>query len=159
MKIGNIFTRITNTKWAKKFYKKVLDPKNQKALDVYLPVFESGLISSFYIFSTAIQPKIDKDSKMALQIQNVLSFLASVGLSIPMNKGVAKFGDKVIKHLKPELMNDGHKVVDGIKVGLPITMSLLVSRFLVATALVPLSSIIRDGVKRHNEDKKLDVKA
>ena len=158
MKIGNIFTRIANTEWAKKFYKKVLDPKNQKALDTYLPVFESGLISSFYIFSTAIQPKIDKDSKIALQIQNVLSFLASVGLSIPMNKGVSKFGDNVIKHLKPELMNDGHKVVNGIKVGLPIAMSLLVSRFLVATALVPISSVIREGVKKYN-NKKLDIKA
>ena len=157
MKIGNIFTRMTNTEWAKKFYKKVLDPKNQKALDTYLPVFESGLISSFYIFSTAVQPKIDKDSKTALQIQNVLSFLASVGLSIPMNKGVSKFGDKVISHLKPELMNDGHKVVNGIKVGLPIAMSLLVSRFLVATALVPISSVIREGVKRY-DNKKLDIK-
>ena len=126
---------------------------------MYLPVFESGLISSFYIFSTAIQSKIDKDSKTALQIQNILSFLASVGLSIPMNKGVAKFGDKVIEHLKPELMNDGHKVVDGIKVGLPLVNSLIVSRFLVATALVPLSSIIRDEVKKHNENKKLDINA
>ena len=158
MKIGNIFTKIANTKWGKKFYKEILDPKHTKVLDTYLPVFESGLISSFYIVSTAVQPKIDKDSKTALQIQNILSFLASVGLSIPMNKGIAKFGDRIIKHLKPELMNDGHKVLDGIRVGLPLVNSLVVSRFLIATALVPISSIIREGVKKHNENKRLDVK-
>ena len=55
-------------------------------------------------------------------------------------------------------MNDGHKVINGIKVGLPIAMSLLVSRFLVATALVPISSVIREGVKKHKENKKLDIK-
>jgi hypothetical protein len=157
MKVDNFFTCIANSKWGKKFYDKVLNPKHSKFLDVNLPIIESATISGFYIFSTAVQPKIDKDSKTALQIQNILSFIASVGLSIPMNKGVSKFGEKVIKYLKPELMNDGHKVVDGIKVGLPIAMSLLVSRFLVATALVPLSSIIRDGVKKHNENKNLNV--
>ena len=159
MKVGNIFTRIANSKWGKKVYEKILDPKKSVWMDRNLPIIESACVSAFYIASTAVQPKIDKDSKTALQIQNILSFLVSVGLSIPMNKGVSKFGEKVIKYLKPQLMEDGHKVVDGIKVGLPIVMSLLVSRFLVATALVPLSSIIRDGVKKHNENKKLDTMA
>lgn len=160
MKIGNFFTRLANSEWGKKFYKTVLDPGKEKWMDRNLPIIESATISSFYILSTAVQPKIDKDSKTALQIQNILSFVASVGLSIPLNKGISKFGDKIIKHLKPELMEDGHKVVDGIKVGLPIVNSLLVSRFLVATALVPLSSVIRDTVKNNKGAKnKLDVKA
>ena len=162
MKIGdNFFTRIANSKWGKKFYKEILNPSREKWLDRNLPIIESATISSFYIASTAVQTKIDKDSKTALQIQNLLSFVASVGLSIPLNKAVSKFGEKVIKYLKPQLMEDGHKVVDGIKVGLPVVNSLLVSRFLVAVALVPLSSVIRDTVKKYkgSDKKKLDLVA
>lgn len=156
MKIDNVFTRLAKTKIGQKVYKKVLDPKHEKFLDNTLPIIESGVISGFYIASTAVQKKIDDDSRKALQIQNVLSLLFSVGLAIPLNKKVGKIGDKIVKNLKPEIMEDGHKVVDGIKVGLPILNSILISRFLVATALVPASSKIRDSVKKEH---KLDVTA
>ena len=156
MKIGNIFTKIAKSETGQKIYKKVLDPKHDKFLDNTLPIIESGVVSSFYIISTAAQKKIDDDSRKALQIQNLLSLAFSVGLAIPLNKKVGKVGEKIIKNLKPEIMEDGHKVVDGIKVGLPILNSILISRFLVATALVPASSKIRDAVKK---DKKLDYKA
>ena len=156
MKIGNIFTKIAKSETGQKIYKKVLDPKHEKFLDNTLPIIESGVISGFYIASTAMQKKIDDDSRKALQIQNLLSLAFSVGLAIPLNKKVGKMGEKIIQHLKPEIMEDGHKVVDGIKVGLPILNSILISRFLVATALVPASSKIRDSVKK---DKKLDYKA
>lgn len=156
MKVGNIFTKIAKTETGQNIYRKVLDPKHDKFLDNTLPIIESGVISGFYMASTAVQKKIDSDSRKALQIQNVLSLLFSVGLAIPLNKKVGKLGDKIIKNLKPEIMEDGHKVVDGIKVGLPILSSILISRFLVATALVPASSKIRDSVKKH---KKVDYKA
>lgn len=156
MRIDNVFTRLAKTKTGQKIYKEVLDPKHEKFLDNTLPIIESGVISGFYIASTAVQKKIDDDSRKALQIQNVLSLLFSVGLAIPLNKKVGKIGEKIVKNLKPEIMEDGHKVVDGIKVGLPILNSILISRFLVATALVPASSKIRDSVKKEH---KLDVKA
>ena len=156
MRVGNIFTKIAKSETGQKIYKKVLDPKHDKFLDNTLPIIESGVISGFYIASTAMQKKIDSDSRKALQIQNVLSLAFSVGLAIPLNKKVGKIGDKIIQHLKPELMEDGHKVIDGIKVGLPILSSILISRFLVATALVPASSKIRDAVKK---DKKIDYRA
>ena len=156
MKIGNIFTKIAKSETGQKIYKEVLDPKHEKFLDNTLPIIESGVISGFYMASTAVQKKIDDDSRKALQIQNVLSLLFSVGLAIPLNKKVGKMGEKIVKNLKPEIMEDGHKVIDGVKVGLPILNSILISRFLVATALVPASSKIRDAVKR---DKKIDYKA
>ena len=156
MRVGNIFTKIAKSEVGQKVYKEVLDPKHDKFLDNTLPIIESGVISGFYIASTAVQKKIDDDSRKALQIQNLLSLAFSVGLAIPLNKRVGKLGDKIIEHLKPEIMEDGHKVVDGIKVGLPILNSILISRFLVATALVPASSKIRDSIKK---DKKLDYKA
>ena len=156
MKVGNIFTRIASGKGAQKFYERVLDPKHQKFLDNSLPIIESAVVSSFYIISTAMQKKIDDDSRRSLQIQNVLSMLFSVGIAVPLNKKVGKFGDNIVKYLKPELMADGHKVVDGIKVGLPILNSILISRFLVAVGLVPLSSKIRDKIK---EKKSIDTVA
>ena len=157
MKIGNIFTAMAKTDVGQRIYKKVLDPKHDKFMNTQLPVIESVVISGFYIASTAMQKKIDKDSREALQWQNILSLLFSVGLAVPLNKKVAKFGDKIIKNLKPELMEDGHKVVDGIRVGLPILNSIVISRFLVAVGLVPLSSKIRETIKaRHN---KLDTTA
>lgn len=161
MKIPNIFTKIANSEWGKKFYKKVLDPKSEGFLNYVTPVLETALVSSFYIASTAMQKKIDKDSKQALQWQNVLSGVTSVAISIPMNKGVSKLADKVSEHLKPELIPDCHKVVNGLKVGLPILSSLLISRFLIAVALVPISSKIRETVKKHNhpEEQKLNILA
>lgn len=161
MKIPNIFTRIANSEWGKKFYKKVLDPSKETFWNRTMPIVETGLISGFYIASTAMQKKIDKDSRAALQWQNVLSGVTSVGISIPMNKGVSKLADAVSEHLKPELVPDIRKVSEGLRVGLPILSSILISRFLVAVALVPLSSVIRDAVKKHNhpEEKKLDVVA
>lgn len=149
MRVENAFTKIAKSDAGQKFYKSITDPAKDKFMNTYLPICESAVVSSFYMISTAMQKKIDPESKQALQLQNILSLLFSVGLSIPLNKGVSKFGDSIIKNLQPELMKDGAKVVDGIKVGLPILNSILVSRFLVATGLVPLSSKIRDKIKEH----------
>lgn len=147
MRIGNIFTAFAKSNVGQKFYKNIANPKYDKFMNVYLPICESAVVSSFYMISTAAQKKIDPESRQALQWQNILSLLFSVGLAIPLNKGVAKFGEKIVKNLKPELMEDGHKVIDGIRVGLPILNSIVISRFLVAVGLVPLSSKIRDSIK------------
>lgn len=149
MRVDNMFTKIARSKAGQKFYKSITDPKHDKFMNTYLPICESAVVSSFYIISTAMQKKIDPESRQALQWQNILSLLFSVGLAIPLNKGVSKFGEKIVKNLKPELMEDGHKVIDGIRVGLPILNSILISRFLVAVGLVPLSSKIRDTIKKH----------
>ena len=158
MKVGNIFTEIAKSNVGQKFYKKVLDPKYAGKIDRLLPVCETALISSFYIASTAMQSKIDKESKEAMQIQNILSLLFSVGLAIPLNKKVSQFGEKIIENLKPDLMPNAHKVMDGIRVGLPILNSLLISRFMVAVGLVPVSSKIRDLIHEKRNNKNLDVK-
>lgn len=158
MKVGNIFTEIAKSNAGQKFYKKVLDPKYAGKIDRLLPVCETALISSFYIASTAMQSKIDKESKEAMQIQNILSLLFSVGLAIPLNKKVSQFGEKIIENLKPDLMPNAHKVMDGIRVGLPILNSLLISRFMVAVGLVPVSSKIRDLIHEKRNNKNLDVK-
>ena len=107
------------------------------------------------MLSTQVQKDIPKENKKSIQIQNVLSFLVSAITAIPLNKKATKIGEGVIKHLKPELMKDGHKVVDAIKVCTPMLSTLLISRLAVAVGLVPLSTKIRDTIN----NKKLDIKA
>lgn len=144
MKIDNIFTKIAKSKYGQKIYKKMLNPKKDGFWNNTMPLIETSVASLCYIGATAVQPKIDDKSKKALQIQNVLSWIASLVLSGALNRGVNKAGNGIIKHLKPELMNDGHKIINAIQVGLPILSVTLINRFLLPTLFVPMSSKIRD---------------
>lgn len=152
MKI-NPFTSFAKSKLGQKLYKEMLNPKHEKFWNNTVPLIEGTIASACYIASTHVQKKIDDKSKKAMQIQNVCSWIFSVGISGILNKKAGKFGEDIIKHLKPELMKDGHKIVNSIRVGLPILTTCLVTRYLVATVLVPLSTVIRD------KSKKLDCKA
>ena len=144
MRIDNIFTKIAKSKYGQKIYKKMLDPKKDGFWNNTMPLIETSVASACYIGATAIQPNIDDKSKKALQIQNVLSWVFSLLLSGALNRGVNKAGKGIIKHLKPELMEDGHKVVNAIEVGLPILSVTLINRFALPTLFVPMSSKIRD---------------
>lgn len=155
MKINNIFTKFAKSSLGEKAYKQILHPSRETFLNNHLPIIESAIVTGFYMLSTQVQKDIPKENKKSIQIQNVLSFLVSACTAIPLNKKVTKIGEGIIKHLKPELIKDGHKVVDGIRVGLPMVSTLLISRFAVAVGLVPLSTKIRNTL----DSKKLDTKA
>lgn len=144
MKINNIFTRFAKSNLGKKIYRNVLHPNREQFLNNHLPIIESAVVTGFYMFSTQVQKDIPKENKKSIQIQNVLSFLVSAGTAIPLNKQATKLGKGIIKHLKPELIKDGHKVVEAIEIGMPMLTTLLISRFLVAVGLVPLSTKIRN---------------
>lgn len=144
MRIDNIFTKIAKSKYGQKIYKKMLDPKKDGFWNNTMPLIETSVASLCYIGATAVQPKIDDKSKKALQIQNVLSWVFSLLLSGALNRGVNKAGKGIIKYLKPELMEDGHKVINAIEVGLPILSVTLINRFALPTLFVPMSSKIRD---------------
>lgn len=146
----NFFTSIAKSKWGQKIYKNVLDPSKDRFWNNTMPLIETSVASAFYIGATAIQKDIDEKSKKAMQWQNVLSWVFSIAISAKLNKSVTKFGNDIIKGLKPELMSDAHKIVNGIQVGLPIAVVTLINRFALPTVFVPISSVIRD---------KLDIKA
>ena len=152
MKINNFFTRFAKSVLGEKTYKKVLHPSKEVFLNNHLPIIESAIITGFYMLSTQVQKDIPKENKKSIQIQNVLSFLVSAITAIPLNKKATKIGEGVIKHLKPELMKDGHKVVDAIKVCTPMLSTLLISRLVVAVGLVPLSTKIRDTINKRKFD-------
>lgn len=146
----NPFTAIAKSKIGQRVYKKILDPSKDTFWNNTTPLLETTAASACYIISTQVQKDIDDKSKKAMQWQNILSWIFSIGISAKLNKSVTKFGDKLIKHLKPEIIPDSHKVINGIKVGLPIAVVTLINRFILPTIFVPISSIIRD---------KLDYKA
>lgn len=146
----NPFTTIAKSKVGQKVYKSALDPSKDKFWNNTMPLIETSFASSAYIIATQSQKDIDDKSKKAMQWQNVLSWVFSIGISARLNKSVTKFGEQLVKHLKPEVIPDSHKVINGIKVGLPIAVVTLINRFVLPTVFVPISSVIRD---------KLDYKA
>lgn len=154
MRINNLFTKFAKSNLGQKAYKNILHPNRDNFLNNHLPIIESAVVTSFYVLSTQIQKDIPSENKKSIQIQNLLSFLVSTCMAVPLNKGVTKVGEGIIKHLKPEMLNEAHKIIDGIKVGLPMLSTLFITRFAVAVGLVPLSTKIRDTI-----NKKLDVKA
>lgn len=156
--LSDVFARIASSKRGEKFYKKILDPKLDGFWDTQMPVLETSIASTAYIINTQVQKNIDDRSKKALQIQNVLSWGTSVAISIPMNKKLNKFTKEVEKHLKPDIMQDFHKVSKGLSIALPLLAVTVLNRALIPSLLVPISSVIRN---KHDEYKKnkLDIKA
>lgn len=156
MKITNIFTKFAKSETGQKFYKNILHPSKENFLNNHLPILESATVTGFYCLATSVQKDIPEENKKSLQIQNILSFLISTAICVPLNKKASKFGAEISKHIKPELMEDSHKVINGLLVGLPMLSTLLINRFAVAVGLVPLSTKIRD---RMNKNNKIDIKA
>lgn len=154
--ITNFFTKIASSKAGQKFYNKALNPKKDSFWDATMPMIETSVASLCYIGSTAVQKDIDDRSKKALQIQNVLSWVISLGISMPLNKRLLKFTKNIEKGLKPELMEDFHKVSKGLAIIAPLTFVTVLNRALIPSVLVPISSVIRD---RHDKRKQLDMKA
>lgn len=146
----NPFTTIAKSKVGQRVYKSILDPSKDTFWNNTTPLLETTAASACYIISTQVQKDIDDKSKKAMQWQNVLSWVFSIGISAKLNKSVTKFGEQLVKHLKPDIIPDSHKVINGIKVGLPIAVVTLINRFILPTVFVPVSSVIRD---------KLDTKA
>lgn len=140
----NPFTTIAKSKVGQRVYKKILDPSKDTFWNNTTPLLETTAASVCYIISTQVQKDIDDKSKKAMQWQNVLSWVFSIGISAKLNKSVTKFGEQLVKHLKPEIIPDSHKVINGIKVGLPIAVVTLINRFILPTVFVPVSSVIRD---------------
>lgn len=155
MRVNNILTTFAKSKCGQKIYKNILDPSKEKFWNENFPLLETSVASIFYIISTEKQKNIDKESRKAMQWQNVLSWIFSIGLSAKLNKSVVKFGENIIKGLKPELIPDAHKVLSGIRVGLPLLSVTLINRGFLPTVFTPISSYLRDRLK----NKKLDVKA
>lgn len=144
----NPFTSIAKSSIGQNIYSKMLNPSKEKFWNNTLPLVETSVASGLYMISAQVQRDIDSKSKQAIQWQNFLSWVVSIGLSIPMNKKIGKFGEDIIKELnKTNLkapIQDLHKITNGIRVGIPLTIVTILNRYLIPSILVPISSVLRD---------------
>lgn len=156
--VSDLFAKMASSKTGQKIYKKLLNPKNDAFWDETLPIVESTVATTAYIINAELGAKdVDRKSKNAIQIQNVLSWVISVAISIPMNKKINKFTKAIEKQLKPELMEDFHKVSKGLAIAGPLLAVTVLNRALIPSVLVPISSIIRDKHEQHKKNN-LDLK-
>lgn len=164
--ISDLLTRMAKSKAGQKVYKSLLNPNKENFLNNTLPLVESAVCTGSYIYATATDKKIPKESKPALQWQNVINGVAGIAVSSKLNKWVSKKGATVIKDLDPKVIKDFEGVVNGVRVGLPILMTSLIMRYAVSTLSVPISVMAKkfDKFFTFNKDSKkqpgkVDIKA
>lgn len=144
----NPFTSIAKSSIGQNIYSKMLNPSKEKFWNNTLPLIETSVASCLYMMSAQVQRDIDPKSKQAIQWQNFLSWVVSIGMSIPLNKKIGKFGENIIKELEKidskAHIKDIHKLTNGIKVGIPLVVVTLLNRYIIPSILVPISSVLRD---------------
>ena len=159
-KVSETLAKVAQSKTGQKVYNTLLNPKHEAFMNNTLPLLESAVCTGSYIFATATDKKIPEENKPVLQWQNVINGVAGIAISGVLNRYVSKKGNQIIEGLKPELVKDFSSVVNGVKVGLPIVVTMLVMRLGISTASVPLSSVAKKAsnlFSKGKEEKKVDV--
>lgn len=147
--------RFATSKTGTKFYKWAASPRGENFLNNYLPTIETGVATAAYMWATERQD-IEKRQKHMLQVQNVLSGIVGMALGSWLNKGVSKQVNKIIPYLDPKVVPDVHKVVGGLKVGLPLATTALLMRSIIPSFIAWYSGKVED---RRAAQGKFDVKA
>ena len=149
----NLLSKIANSKAGLKLYKWASSEKGQRWLCETLPTLETVVATSCYVYATERQD-LSRREKNVLQWQNVIPALAGIAAGTYLNKKVFNFGENIIKNLKPELIEDAHKIMGGIRVATPIATTALLMRFALPVATAFVSGEIEE---RRAKKKKLDV--
>lgn len=157
--MANAFTKIASSKQGQQLYNKILNPKYDSFWNQTMPIVETSVATVAYILNTNAQKNIDKKSKKAIQIQNILSWVVSLGISIPLNKQLDKFTKSVERGLNPALVKDFHKVSQGLNIIAPLVSVTLLNRAILPSVLVPVSSVIRDKYESKKKNKPINLKA
>lgn len=137
-----------------KLYKWAASEKGQKWLCESLPTLETITATSCYIYATERQD-LSRREKNVLQWQNVIPAVIGILVGSYLNKKVFKFGENIIKNLKPEVIPDAHKIMGAIKVATPIATTAMLMRFILPVATAFASGEIEEYKAKK---KKLDVK-
>ena len=137
-----------------KLYKWAASEKGQKWLCESLPTLETITATSCYIYATERQD-LSRREKNVLQWQNVIPAVIGILVGSYLNKKVFKFGENIIKNLKPEVIPDAHKIMGAIKVATPIATTAMLMRFILPVATAFASGEIEEY---KSKKKKLDVK-
>jgi hypothetical protein len=150
--------RFANSKLGLKLYKWASSEKGQQWLYNSLPTLETVVATSCYVYATERQKGLNRREKNVLQWQNVLPAVIGMIIGTYLNRKVFNFGEAIIKHLKPELVPDAHKIMGGIRVATPICTTALLMRWALPVATAFVSGEIEE-FKSKRKEKKLDIKA
>ena len=156
-----LITRVALSDMGQKFYKFATNPKNEDFFNNTLPTIETGVATLCYIWATHKQKDIDDDRKALLQWQNVGSGLVGIALGSWLNRKVSAYAEKIIPHIRQDLIPDAHKVVAGLKILIPMATTCLLMRAAMPAAVAWLSGKAEEvrRNKRDLENKKLNVQA
>lgn len=157
MKVSfNVLRKFSLSKVGQNFYKKVLDPKHENFFNNTLPTIETVVSTACYMVATQTRKKLDKEEKSVLQTQNLLGGVVGVFLGSFFNKKVSKLANAVIPHLNADKIQDIHKIVGGLKVGLPLLATGLTMRFLIPIFTAQVSTWREDWKRNKVNSKELD---
>jgi hypothetical protein len=148
--------KFATSKIGTRLYKWASGEKGQKWLYESLPTLETVVATGCYVYATERQ-KLSRREKNVLQWQNVLPALIGMAVGSYLNRKVFKFGEEIIKNLKPELIPDAHKIMGGIRVTLPLVTTAILMRWALPVATAFVSGEIEEYKSRRKE--KLDIKA
>lgn len=150
-----LIQKIALSKWGQKIYKHAADPKNTRFWSCTLPSLETITATSCYMWATHKQKNIDDDRKMLLQIQNVGSGAVGFALGSYLNRKTYDWGEKIIPHLDKKLVPDVHKVINGLRVGIPALVTMTLMRCLIPSIVAWFSGKAEEvrRAKRDNKNK------
>ena len=147
--------KFATSKPGTKLYKWAASEKGQRWLYESLPTLETVFATGAYVYATERQD-LSRREKNVLQWQNVIPAIVGIIAGSYLNKKVFSFGEKIIKNLKPELIEDSHKIMGAIRVMTPIATTAVLMRFLLPVATAYASGEIEE---KRAQKKKLDIKA
>ena len=124
----------------------------------FLPIGETAIAPGAYSFFIEHNDKLEKERKPALQYQNIICGLAGILVASKVNDIIYKHQEKIIEVLKNNKnIHRPDKIINGLKIAMPVVIFTSVVRFLIPVIATPISSKINE-IKKYifNYEEYLD---
>ena len=110
-----------------------------------LPIGETVIATGAYSFFIEHNDKLEKERKPALQYQNIICGLAGILVASKVNDTIHKHQEKIIEVLKNNKnIHRPDKIINGLKIAMPVIIFTSVVRFLIPVIATPISSKINE---------------
>lgn len=114
-----------------------------------LPVGETIIATSAYSFFIQNNKNLEDERKPALHYQNIICGAVGIFIASKVNKSIQKHQDEIIKILnKNKTLHRPDKLINGLKIAMPVMIFTSVVRFLIPVLATPISAKINDIRKR-----------
>lgn len=135
--------------------KRTDDKKFYSKLDRNLPQLETLFAGICYCTAIQLQSSIPKERKPSLMYQAVIGCLAGITVSKVIDRAINKHKERLVTELEKRNLPKMTNIIKGTRVLFPLLTAAMVTRFLIPTLSIPVSTLIT----RHTNKKKLDKKA